>query len=65
MSNIEKTCGTCRFWRAGEKAQIGSLLTRKQDPWCIVWKTVKYEEDKPVSWCWKPMKGDKACESAR
>lgn len=53
MSNIDKTCGTCRYWRPGEQTQIGSLTARTQDPWCIVWKVIKYGEDKPVSWCYK------------
>ena len=31
---MTNTCGTCRFWKPGEKVQIGSLTAqRKQDPW--------------------------------
>ena len=54
---MTKTCGTCRFWRPGEKVQLGSLTTKK-DPWCEVWKVVRYGENKPVSWCWKAKPGD-------
>ena len=56
---MTNTCGTCRFWKPGEHTQIGSLKTTKQDPWCMVWKAVKYEEDKPVSWCYKAKEKDK------
>lgn len=56
---MDKRCGTCRYWNPGEKAKFGSLKATTQDPWCTVWKVVKYEEEKPKSWCWKPKKEDK------
>ena len=38
------------------RVKFGSLKATTQDPWCTVWKVVKYEEEKPKSWCWKQKK---------
>jgi len=53
-----KTCGSCRYWKPGEQTQVGSLTHRSEEPICQLFGKVRYEENKPVSWCWKPKKGD-------
>ncbi len=62
---MDKRCGNCRFWRAEILKTTGTLTRRECDEWCVFWDVQRYKEQPPKSWCWKPMKEDKACESAR
>lgn len=50
---MTKTCGNCRYFKPGEKVQIGSLVTRTEESWCMMLNKIRYAEEKPVSWCWR------------